>query len=57
MSNAMDDISLIIYHKIINAEQSRGEVERVETIEHEITTLTHMIKTREEELSHELTFA
>ena len=57
MSNAMDDISLIIYQKIVNAEQSRGEMERVETIENEISTLTHLIKTREEELSHEVTFA
>jgi predicted enzyme involved in methoxymalonyl-ACP biosynthesis len=57
MSNAMDDISLIIYHKIVNAEGARQEVDRIETIENEITSLTQMIKTREEELSHELTFA
>lgn len=29
----------------------------METIEHEISTLTHMIKFKEEELSHEITFA
>ena len=53
----MDDISIMIYQKIVNAEHTRSEVERIETIENDITTLTQMIRTKEEEFSHEITFA
>jgi hypothetical protein len=56
MFNQIEDIAIVIYQKIINAEQAKNEVDMMETIEQEISSLTQMIKVKEEELTHEITF-
>ncbi len=56
MFNQIEDIAIVIYQKIINAEQEKNEVDMMETIEQEISSLTQMIKVKEEELTHEITF-
>jgi hypothetical protein len=50
MHNQFEDISLMIYQKVVNG-SNETEVERTQTIEHEITTLSHMIKTKEVEIT------
>ncbi len=57
MSNSIEDIAIVIYQKLVNAEISKNEIDRMETIENEISTLTQMIRLKEEELSHDITFA
>ncbi len=57
VSETIEDVALDIYHKMVNADLDKSEVDRIKTIEYDIRELTDQIKQKEDEISHELTFA
>ena len=48
VSETIEDVALNIYHKMVNADIDKSEVERIKTIEYDIRELTDQIKQKED---------
>ena len=51
MSETIEDVALGIYHKMVNADIDKSEVDRIKTIEYDIRELTDQIKQKEDQIS------
>ena len=48
VSETIEDAALNIYHKMVNADIDKSEVDRIKTIEYDIRELTDQIKQKED---------
>ena len=48
VSESIEDAALNIYHKMVNADIDKSEVDRIKTIEYDIRELTDQIKQKED---------
>ena len=48
VSETIEDAALNIYHKMVNADIDKSEIDRIKTIEYDIRELTDQIKQKED---------